>query len=347
MTETILPIFGTAAGAMAKMVLLCTAGAVLVRRGIIGENVLQPLSKLTIALFLPSLLATKLGENVTVGQLRLWWLLPVSAVVYASVGFALGRVSRSLFCRTKGFERFYVASCSQGNSGYLPMILVVTICELTPEFKAIPNSKDIGLACVSLYLVGFVPTLWGCTFPYVSEHRIDRSLIPRIFNPPMVAVIIGASIGLIPPLKGLFWGGNAPLSIVADAADMLGDATIPCAMLILGGNLSKGVDGKAIDGMTVTGVAVCRLLLMPLFALLYVAFLRHTALLPNDPLVVLVLLISPSTPTALNMVVISQAAGRQEKAVANLLFWIYTISLVTLTFFVTVFLYLILHSPAS
>jgi len=338
MLDKILPIFGSAAAAMFQCVLLCAAGVVLVRFRIIRHEFLKPLSRITISLFLPCLLITKIGESLTVEQLKLWWILPASAVVYAVVGFAAGMASRPIFCRGPGLDRFYVAASALGNSGYLPMMLIVTICQVTPQLRAIPESGDIGLACVSVYLFGFVPCLWGWAFPYVSGHGLELKTLGRIFNPPMISVISGSVIGLT-PLKHLFWGDGACLAIVSDSAGMIGACTIPCAMIILGGNLSRGPDRGTVDARTVSGVVMCRLILMPIVAMIYVGILRNCNLLPDDPIVILVLLIAPSTPTALNLIVMSQTIGRHEKSVANLLFWVYLVSLAALTISITVFLY--------
>ena len=329
---------------MLKLVLLCLAGVILVRLRIIPTEFLKPLSRVTITLFLPCLLITKIGQNFSIEQLSRWWIIPVSALLYFAVGSLLGILTRPLFCSRKEFGRFYVVSCSQSNAGYLPMMLIVTICQLTPELKDVPNSGDIGIACVALYLFAFIPTLWGWAFPYVSGHKFELRQIHKILNPPMVAAMTGAVIGLLPSIKGLFWAkGGAPLSVVADSAEMISECTIPCAMIILGGNLSKGPDRGAMDVKTVAGVSLCRLLLMPLFGLVYVLTIMHLEIGSNDPIVLLVILIAPGAPPALNLIVMSQTIGRHEKSVASLLFWAYLFSLVTLTIFVTIALYIVFH----
>uniref|UniRef100_A0A803MHR2 Uncharacterized protein n=1 Tax=Chenopodium quinoa TaxID=63459 RepID=A0A803MHR2_CHEQI len=61
-----------------------------------------------------------------------------------------------------------------------------------------------------------------------------------LFSPSTIGVIVGFMIGLIPPLRKLLIGNDAPLHVIEDSAYLLGDAAIPTITLILGANLLLG-----------------------------------------------------------------------------------------------------------
>ncbi len=323
---------------MFKVVLLCGLGAVLVRRNVIGKTFLRDLSRLIILVFLPCLLVTKIGRNVTVEQLAAWWVVPVASVTYVLIGGCLGCGLRRFFCRDEALRKYFVACCAVGNSGYLPLMFVTALCTLSPVLSKMDNSSGLAVAAISLSLVGVAPALWGWAFPYVSNQPFSLGSLRKIFNPPVVSVFAGLLIGLT-PLKGLFWGDGAQLQIVASVADMLGAVTVPSAMLVLGGNLSRGPLRGAVHVRTVAGVALVKLLLLPGLILALYWGLDSMGLISLGPVPVLVMLVTASSPSAMNFIVMSQSNQKGESGVASLLFWIYLLSLVTLTASTMVYLH--------
>ncbi|PNT78265.1 hypothetical protein BRADI_1g76490v3 [Brachypodium distachyon] len=65
-------------------------------------------------------------------------------------------------------------------------------------------------------------------------------MLNELWSPPSVAALIGFAIGTIDKLKSLVTEEDGPLRVVLDSAKLLGGAAIPCTVLILGGNLTKG-----------------------------------------------------------------------------------------------------------
>jgi predicted permease len=66
-----------------------------------------------------------------------------------------------------------------------------------------------------------------------------------IQSPPLIATIIGIVIGIIGPLRSLFFNDDtseefddAPLRVVTRMLKVIGNGTIPMSMLVLGGNLA-------------------------------------------------------------------------------------------------------------
>ncbi|OIW17612.1 hypothetical protein TanjilG_28962 [Lupinus angustifolius] len=61
-----------------------------------------------------------------------------------------------------------------------------------------------------------------------------------LFAPSTIGAIVGLIIGVVPQFRKLLVVDHAPLRVVQDSIDMLGDAAIPAMTLLVGANLLKG-----------------------------------------------------------------------------------------------------------
>lgn len=334
-------ILRTAAAAIVTVLLACGSGAWLARRGVLHESARACLSGLVFRLLLPCLLVVKLSQSLSLASLATWWMLPVSALIYVGLGLAFGVACRALVGPTPEFRQGMVAATGFGNSGYLPMSLVAVIGAMAPWLQDDPGAADRGIAYISVYLLGLSTCLWGIGYPYLSGMKMRRALADKLLSPPIVAMLVGAGVGVCPPLKGLFHGAGAPLAMVTAAADLLGAAAIPCAMLVLGANLARGPGRGGVGAPVVAAVSLVRLVVMPGVGVGLVLLLKWAGLLPRDPVFRLVLLLEAATPSAMNLVIMCQLHGRGEQAMAATLFWEYVFSILSLTVWVSIFLYLV------
>eukprot|EP01095_Lingulamoeba_sp_RSL-Kostka_P011601 TRINITY_DN445_c0_g1_i1.p1 TRINITY_DN445_c0_g1~~TRINITY_DN445_c0_g1_i1.p1 ORF type:complete len:425 (-),score=137.00 TRINITY_DN445_c0_g1_i1:74-1348(-) len=177
-----------------------------------------------------------------------------------------------------------------------------------------------------------------------------KSFFKRIWTPPTIAVLLGFIIGVVGPLKYLFFGSEdsnedgetssqfIPLGFLTGAMNMLGAAALPCAMMVLGANLSKGPATSVISKKTIILASVTKLIIIPLISVILTVALSYYNILPDDPVLKFVLMIEGATPTAMSLVIICQMNNSGEKEMSSLQFWIYIASSITLTFFVSVYL---------
>ncbi|MGD7361340.1 AEC family transporter, partial [Ralstonia pseudosolanacearum] len=73
-----------------------------------------------------------------------------------------------------------------------------------------------------------------------------HQIVEELLAPPTIAAIVGFAFGATPWLKNLIIGEAAPLRVIQDSIKLLGDGTIPCITLILGGNLTQGLRSSRI-----------------------------------------------------------------------------------------------------
>ncbi|CAA2975553.1 PIN-LIKES 7 isoform X1 [Olea europaea subsp. europaea] len=72
-----------------------------------------------------------------------------------------------------------------------------------------------------------------------------HQILEELLAPPTIAAIFGFIFGAVTWLRNLIIGDNAPLRVIEDTVELLGDGTIPCITLILGGNLTQGTTKTA------------------------------------------------------------------------------------------------------
>ncbi|CAN5970298.1 unnamed protein product [Sphagnum jensenii] len=163
----------------------------------------------------------------------------------------------------------------------------------------------------------------------VSTH----ALILKVF----AALVIGACA----PLKALCFGPQAPLRFLTDCAKILGDAMIPCMILILGGNLAMGAGDSDMQMLTIIGIVMTRFVALPIIGIVIINIIQKMGVLPIDPLFKLVLILQFCMPTGISLGTIAQLHNYCEKEMAVVLFWLYITSAFFISIWATVALYLL------
>ncbi|KAJ3186455.1 hypothetical protein HDU85_007274 [Gaertneriomyces sp. JEL0708] len=171
----------------------------------------------------------------------------------------------------------------------------------------------------------------------------------ELMNAPLYAAFAAVAIGLIPPVKSLFFGPNPDeLALFEQAVTNplygLGEASVPVILLTLGGQL--GTMGKDTEdavqsehhAMDVGITVLVKMVLTPLTALPIMYAIKDSVELAGDPTFTMALLLLSACPTALNLMNISQAQRNHETITATLLFWSYLLSVPILTAWVVGFL---------
>lgn len=129
----------------------------------------------------------------------------------------------------------------------------------------------------------------------------------------------------------LFLGEGAPLSSLFEALRTMGQAYVPCVLLVLAGSLAQGLEGFDAALLRRAGVVMCqRFLIMPVLALAMVEAGKRAGVIPaNDPLLVFILLLQGCMPNAQNSVLILQLEKRPQAAasMARLTSTVYVLSI--------------------
>ncbi|XP_052196415.1 protein PIN-LIKES 7-like isoform X2 [Diospyros lotus] len=194
----------------------------------------------------------------------------------------------------------------------------------------------------------------------VSEHRAPSSIVekgnPSFFSnvvvvlhqfleelmaPPTLGAIIGFIFGAIPWLKNLIIGDNAPLRVIQDSITLLGNGTIPCITLILGGNLTKGLRSTKLNSLTIIAVICVRYVLLPVIGIGLVKAAGSFGFLPSDPLFHFVLMIQFVLPPAMNIGTMTELFNVAEEECSLLFLWTYLVACISLTVWSSIFMWIL------
>ncbi|KAL6655615.1 hypothetical protein ACP70R_006441 [Stipagrostis hirtigluma subsp. patula] len=170
-----------------------------------------------------------------------------------------------------------------------------------------------------------------------SAHQV----VEELTAPPTMGAVTGLVVGAVPWLRSVFVGSNAPLRAVHDALKLLGDGTIPCLMLILGGNLSKGVRKSEVPRAVVAAIICVRYIILPLVGVAVVRAAREMGFLPPDPLYQYTLMMHFAVPTAMSIGTMSQLYDVGQEECSVILLWTYLIAALALTVWSTIFMWIL------
>ncbi|KAK9928521.1 hypothetical protein M0R45_025653 [Rubus argutus] len=172
--------------------------------------------------------------------------------------------------------------------------------------------------------------------------RIFNKLnLKTIFAPSTTGAIVGFAIGVIPQIRKIMIGDGAPLRVIQDTTNLLGDGAIPALTLIIGGNLLKGLRGTGIQKSIVVGIIIVRYVFLPLTGMLIIKGALKLGLVHSDPLYLFVLLIQYTLPPAMNIGTITQLFGAGENECSVILLWTYVFASVSLTLWSAFFMWFV------
>nr|KJB17441.1 hypothetical protein B456_003G000900 [Gossypium raimondii]KJB17442.1 hypothetical protein B456_003G000900 [Gossypium raimondii] len=201
--------------------------------------------------------------------------------------------------------------------------------------------KTTALCSFNIWKISRVVSDFDKTWQYL--RIISRKLnLKAIFAPSTTAAFIGFTMGLVPQIRNLVIGGNAPFHVVQDSASLLGDAAIPIVTLIVGGNLLRGLKGPAGICMSlVIGVIAVRYVLLPLLGIVIIKTAVRFGLVHSDPLYQFILLLHYALPPAMNIGTITQLFRAGESECSVIMLWTYGLASISLTLWSTAFLWLV------
>ncbi|XP_047083458.1 protein PIN-LIKES 5-like [Lolium rigidum] len=213
-------------------------------------------------------------------------------------------------------------------AAFLPMLSSTDSCE-----DASNNSVSSTLLSNSLS---------GTLMHYFRRAKdLLVEILKEMWSPPSVAALVGFTVGAIDKLKSLVTEEDSPLRVVQDTAQLLGDAAIPCTVLILGGNLTKGRGRTTMKPLVVVSIIVIRFVILPACGIGVVKAASELGFLPRSPLYHYVLLLQSTVPPAMSIGTIAQLFDVGEEECSIVFLWTHLVAALALTLWSTVFMSLV------
>ncbi|XP_059644631.1 protein PIN-LIKES 5-like isoform X1 [Cornus florida] len=171
-------------------------------------------------------------------------------------------------------------------------------------------------------------------------YGVLHQILDVVLEPPTLGAIVGFIFGAIPWLHNLVIGDTAPLRVIQDCSKLLGDGTIPCITLILGGNL-VGLRDVKLKPLIIIAVICVRYLILPVIGIGVVKAASKLGFLPADPLFHFLLLIQFTLPPAMAIGTISQLFDVGQDECSVLILWTYLVASLALTVWSTVYMWIL------
>ncbi|KAG0170180.1 hypothetical protein DFQ28_002245 [Apophysomyces sp. BC1034] len=177
-----------------------------------------------------------------------------------------------------------------------------------------------------------IPTTpWGLASP--ANHYLGPYLpraaqsIHQYMSPPLYAAFFALFIGLVPPLKAMMFSNKSFLyPTLTRAIESCSKPAVPVILLCLGSQLSTISTGQIPSKATVTTIVV-RMCIVPFLVVPGVIwFAKHGsawATIASDPAFLVIMVVLGCTPSALNLVQVTQVSGYCQEEMLELLFWSY------------------------
>uniref|UniRef100_A0A0D9XGJ8 Uncharacterized protein n=1 Tax=Leersia perrieri TaxID=77586 RepID=A0A0D9XGJ8_9ORYZ len=174
------------------------------------------------------------------------------------------------------------------------------------------------------------------SWTYLKEtiHHVVKELMA----PPTLSTILGFVFGLVPWLKSLIIGDGAPLRVIQDSIQLMGDGTIPCVTLILGGNLIKGLRKSELKRTVIIAIICIRYVILPVVGIAVVHAAYWVGFVPHDPLYRYVLMMQFALPPAMTIGTMAQLFDVAQEECSVIFLWTYLVASISLTTWSTIFM---------
>ncbi|KAG8903783.1 hypothetical protein FRB99_002774 [Tulasnella sp. 403] len=150
----ILPLLWTVFASILEVFILCLAGWILARKGIIDKKTQKQLNRINVSLFTPSLLFSKVAFALNPQKLKELWIIPILFVVITVVSALVAWVMAILFRLKRTQRNFAMAAAMFNNSNSLPIALMQSLVITVKGLKwGVDDNKDAMLGRALSYLV--------------------------------------------------------------------------------------------------------------------------------------------------------------------------------------------------
>ncbi|MDD5005291.1 MAG: AEC family transporter [Candidatus Omnitrophica bacterium] len=302
--------------AILQIFLLGLCGYVLTKKNIMSLENLKFISRLVVNLFLPCFIFVQLIENFNFRVYANWWIFPLLSFVVTAMGYFCGVLFVKIDKKLESFRKEFISLVTFQNSGYLPLILMA--------FLLPPGSREQMYIYIFLFLLGFNLIIWSAGVFYLREERQEKFEMSSLLNAPVIAIIsvlVLIALGLDKIIPGF----------LIKPAKMLGDCTLPLAMLVVGGNLAQIAISAKDNSKYILNLVAAKLLLLPLMALGLIFLIRP----PYE--VAFIFMLQSTLPSATSLGVIMRHYDRSDNIISLGIFWTHVVSLLTVPVFLIVF----------
>lgn len=324
--------------ALLQLVIPALGGALLfvIVRG--DRSVFRAIGSTVVYVLLPTYFFVNVSR-VNLAGLTTALVFPVAAAVQIAVGIGLAALVTAAFGRRlrSNERRIALALGGFGNHGYLPVAMSDLVPAAVPAIAAL---LPPGLAAfyVGVYLLVLSPLMWSIG-NWLITGAGERLSWRAFFPPPLIGILAGLVAALVT-------GGTADLTTdgvvgsVVRGLERLGSATVPMALMTLGGLVAGMRPHGALTAAARRILAVTVLVrFVAIPALFWAVVALSGAARWAAPAVMWVLFVEFHTPPATNLSVMVTRAGTNLQEVGFVMSVTYLLMILAYPFYLLLFVF--------
>lgn len=291
--------------------LMLAVGGLARFKKIITDEALDSLCKIVLSVTLPFLFIYILSTRCDKATLSSLWMAPLFAVSIIFIGYIIAMAAAALLKLPPKRKNTFAFLISFQNSGFLaiPIALVLFGQE--------------GVLAIVIFNIGFNILYWTFGVWLFSKSDTSGSINPlkNLINPGTVALGLGVFFGVSGiRLPGFF----------LDSSRILGDATIPLAMLVVGAILASSKFKRGANFKEIASIVFCRLVLIPVIFLVLITRFGNIS-----PLMRSIIILQACMPSASSSPLLAKRFGGEHDLAASGVFFTTLFSIITIPIFMS------------
>ncbi len=260
---------------------LLVIGGIARYAGILNDEFNKSLAKLVLVVTLPMLYFYSLATQFTLKLLKSIWLLPLFAICFVIVAYSIAVFFSKIVKLNKAERATFIYLSTFTNCGFL----AIPIANMLYGQEGVMRVVFFNVGFNILYWTLGVWMLRSSNPVLTAEKSAVKSSLKNLLNSGTIGLLCGIIAGAVSIKLPLF---------IMDASNMLGAATIPIALLVVGSIMGKG-NFKEIHSYrdAIFLIVLCKLIILPVFALFITGFFGFL-----DPLTRAVIVLQAAMPSA-------------------------------------------------
>lgn len=359
---------------MVGTIIFFFVGLILAKSQVFDPSGTKEIGKLIYFVILPAFVLYNMAQHFTLDNLSKFWILPVFYLINLLFGLLMGYLIVYIFKPKEQFKRPAIICIAVSNNSSIPLHIAQVLFFQGP-LSIFKNSKN-SLAYISFYIVISELVIWLFVkkFMLFSRSEVQPILnqpndielpttevqptynicqtiweqIRFIISPPIILALVGSIIGLISPIRNLFFGPDQPpLLFMANLIHDAGSGLVACLLLSLGMSFAKIklISQQPILNMKLL-IAMClaRLIFIPAIVTCIIYLFYKCNLLPDDPTLLMILLLESIPPTNIRILLLSQLEDYCSTEVSFIVLCMYIGSVITLPCWLIAHIYMLTSS---
>ena len=299
---------------VAYLFMLIAVGYIIMRINVLPKNSDTVLSKLENYLFIPALVLSTFMTNFKISNIEYYGVYFLVGLIVSTLGVLLAIILGKLFFKN---NKVYMYGIAFSNFGFMGNAVVLAIFpELFTEYLIL-----VLPLWIFIYFWGVPSLLNEASGETVTLKKRMKSL----YNPMVIAVVVGAVLGLVNLQIPLF---------IENSINTLGSLMTPIAMIITGMTIAKIDIINVLKNINIYILTLIRLIIIPFvtIGILYLLGINYN--------LVICTVVALAMPLGLNSVIILNSYEKDITQATGMVLISHVLSIITIPFIFMIFDYL-------